>query len=364
MKKAGIAGIVFVALAVLLSLRDMPAFFQSYLQAFIFWMALPLGAMALRMIHHLTGGGWGRAIGSYLDACVRTMPLIALLFIPIAFGVKSIFPWAHEAAAYGHEAAAHALTGFKASYLTVPGFLIRAGVCFAVWTGLSFILTAWSHTARHSEEAPAPLQGISGLGVLAYVLTMTVASIDWGMSLEPHWFSTIYGALFMVGQGLAALAFGIIVTGHCLNASDRGEQTVGRTHDLGNLLLAFTMLWIYMVLSQFLIIWSANLPEENIWYLVRAKGGWKEFGVVMLALQFVIPFFLLLFRALKRNAKSLAKIAMLVFVVRYVELTWLIKPAFHASFSLNLTDLLLWAGLGGIWLAVFSAQRAAIERHS
>lgn len=358
MKKIGIAGVVLVALAVLLGMKDHPGFFQAYLQAYLFWLSVPMGALGLRLIHHLTGGGWGKALGPYLDSAIRTMPLAAILFIPIVIGIKSIYPWAVPMA-HGHE-----LTGFKAQYLTIDGFIIRAAVCFVIWLVLSFILSSWSKTVRNSEEAPAALQGISGVGLVAYVVSMTVAAVDWGMSLDPHWFSTVYPALIMAGQGLSAFSFGVLVLAYFQNSTDIHEQNVTRTHDIGNLMLAFTMLWTYMMLSQFLIIWSADLPEENIWYLVRLKGGWKEFGILVVALRFVVPFFLLLNRPLKRDAKTLAKIAILIFIMRYVELSWLIKPTFHAAVSFNIFDLLLWIGLGGIWIPFFFAQRAKMERHS
>ncbi len=355
MKKSAIIGLILLGVAVVLGMQDRAHFLQAYLVAFLFWMALPLGAMGLRMIHHLTGGGWGRAIAVYLDASVRTVPLLVIFFIPLALGVKELFPWAH-----GH----HHFTGFKAQYLTVNGFYLRAAICFIVWVVTSMVLTAWSHEARKQEEAPSGLQGFSGIGLLLYVLTMTLAATDWAMSLEPEWFSTIYGALFMVGNGLEMFSFSILVMAFCQKPADKPEQTPGRIHDLGNLMLAFTMLWAYMTLSQFLIIWSGNLPEEAFWYINRSNGGWKVVGLLTVGFQFIVPFFLLLIRSWKRDPKTLWPIAAIIFAAKFIELTWIIKPSFSKTFYFNPMDILIWLGMGGVWLAVFCWQREAVERHS
>lgn len=358
MKKTGIIGVALVALAALLGLRNPSHFFQSYLIAFLFWMAIPLGSMALRMIHNMTGGGWGKPLDIFFEAAIRTMPLLAVFFIPMVFGFKTIYPWVH--AAHGE----HALKGFTAAYLTPSGFLLRAAICFAIWIGTSFILNAYSRKSRGREEAPGYVQGFSGVALVVYVITMTVASVDWAMSIEPHWYSTIYGALFMMGQGLSSFSFGVMFITFFASPAEKQAQLPDRIHDIGKLMLAFVMLWTYMVLSQFLIIWSGNLPEESVWYIVRFKGGWSPVGFLMMLFQFVLPFAMLLSRPLKRNPKTLSRVAAMLFLERFLELIWLIKPAFCPSVCLTLTDLMLWAGLGGIWIYVFFSQHEAVVRNS
>lgn len=328
------------------------AFFRGYLVSYFFWLSPALGAMGWLMIHHLAGGGWGYVIRRPLEAAARTVPVLALLFLPILFGMHSIYEWAQP------EAATDAVLLTKAAYLNPLGFAIRAVVYFAIWTALGLRLVAASKAQDEhpGAAASARLRRISGPGIVIYVMSFTFAAVDWGMSLEPHWFSSIYGALFAVGQGLTTMALAIVGTAWLSRRQPvDAELTTKRLHDLGKLLFAFTVLWAYLNVSQLIIIWSANLPEEITWYLTRSKGGWKQFAFLVVALQFVIPFFVLLSRHTKRNVKFLVPMCYVILLARFFDLYfWLAPPFSHGTgFRPHLVDLTAFAGIGGIWIAVF-----------
>jgi hypothetical protein len=328
-------------------------FFQAYLLGYLFWVGIALGCLALLMIHHLAGGRWGFVIQRPLEAGVRTLPLLALLFLPILFGLKDLYLWARPEAV-----AAEALLRHKQLYLNAPAFLFRAVVYFAVWIGAGAILTMLSGRRDQGIDTlplTRRMQVLSGPGLLLYGATASFAAIDWGMSLEPMWFSSIYGVVFIVGQGLAALAF-VIVTVVLLSDRPplRDAITPQQFHDLGNFLLAFVMLWAYIAFSQFLIIWSGNLPEEIPWYLHRMRGGWGFLAALLIAFHFIVPFLLLLSRSTKRRAKVLILVAAGILGMRLLDLFWLTSPAFHpGGLDLHWMDLSVPVGLGGIWLAAY-----------
>jgi hypothetical protein len=352
-RRALVVGLVALALGGGGALLNRAAFFQAYLLGYLYWTGLSVGCLGILMLHHLVGGRWGFAIQRILEAGVRTLPLMALLFLPILFGLKDLYAWARP-----DLVAADTLLQHKQGYLNGPAFFGRASVYFLVWIGAGSLLTMLS--ARQDQgidtgRLTRRLQALSGPGLVAYGLAVTFAAVDWAMSLEPHWFSSIYGVVFLVGQGLLALAF---VTRVVICLADRppiqGVMGTSQLHDLGNLLLAFVMLWAYIAFSQYLIIWSGNLPEENHWYLHRMHGGWGALAILLVAFHFVVPFLLLLSRATKRRATVLGVVAAGILVVRFVDLFWLIAPALHAEgFHLHWLDLVLPIGLGGVWLATF-----------
>lgn len=334
-----------------LGARQGDQFFRSYLFGFLFWTFLSVGATALLMIQHLTGGMWGVVNRRLLEAASRTFPLLALLFVPVALGVGSIYPWARP------EALADPILLLKAPYLNVPFFLGRAVFFFAVWAILAAFLNRWSlsmDAAGADEGLATRLENLSGAGLVILALTTTFASIDWAMSLSPHWFSTIYGFLFMVGGILSAWSFVIVLV-----AFWGGEKPLDRVatptfvHDMGKFLLAFVMLWAYVNLSQFLIIWSGNLPEEIPWYRTRLAPPWGLMGQALLIFHFAVPFLVLLSRDLKRARRRLGVVAGLVFFMRIVDLSWVVGPELHPSTSVHLLDLASWAAVGGIWLWFF-----------
>ena len=330
-------------------------FFRSYLFAFLFWAGVALGCMAVAMLHHVTGGGWGLPIRRPLESATRTLPLLLVLFLPIILGARRIYEWA-DPAAVAHDP----LLKQKSIYLNVPFFTGRAVLYFAAWIGFAYFLNRWSldQDATGGRLIGRKLQLLSSAGLVMYGLTMTFASVDWAMSLEPHWFSTMYGVMFIAGQALAAFAF-IIVVLVALAESPPLAGYVGprHYHDLGKLMLAFVMFWAYVSFSQYLITWSGNLPEEIPWYLRRLQGGWGWVGAAIVLLHFVLPFLLLLPASANRNPRLLAGVAGLVVLMRLVDVFWLTQPAFAGSrFRIHWMDFLAPIGVGGIWLAVFLSQ--------
>jgi len=348
----GIGGL-FLVLLLIGYLVDRTQFFHSYVFAFSFWVGLSVGSLALLMLQHLSGGGWGLVIRRVLEAATHTLPVMLLLFIPIILGAHSIYSWTHP-----EELAEHPSVASKASYLNLPFFSIRAVVYFAIWMLLAYLLTRWSTLQDQTGDRSLAkkMRVLSGPGMVLIVFTVTFASIDWFMSLEPEWFSTIYGLIFVASWALSALAFVIAVLG-AFSTDEPVSHYVGQYHfhDLGKLLLALVMLWTYFSFSQFLIIWSGNLPEEIHYYLPRTQGGWGAIALMVVVLHFAFPFLFLLSRSFKRDSRKLVIIAVLILVMRLIDLFWTIAPSFtHEHFHVSWMDIVAPIGIGGIWLAVFS----------
>jgi len=340
-------------LALLGLLLDPQGFFRSYLIAYLFWIALPLGAYGLVALHHMVGGGWGFVIRRILESAAATLPLMALLFVPLLFGLDDLYPWARPETVAGD-----ALLQHKQPYLNVPFFAGRAALYFSLWIGVVSVLNRLSARQDGSGDPAISrrLQLLSGPSLPLYGLTVSFAAIDWAMSLEPHWFSTIYGMLFVAGQGLATLAFATVAL--VMLADLPPLVAVVRPkhfHDLGNLTLAFVMLWAYMAYSQYLIIWSGNLPEEITWYLHRGAGGWQYLGVALIFLHFALPFLLLLSRRTKRSGEALLRVALLLLALRFVDIYWLIAPAFSPRlFTFGWLDVVLPVAIGALWIAAWT----------
>lgn len=334
---------------------DRPQFFQSYLFAWLFCLGLALGSLALVLLHNLTGGAWGFAIRRLMEASLRTLPLLALLFVPVLFGIGHLYEWSHA-----DVVAADPVLQHKHAYLNVPFFTVRAAVCFAVWIGLSRLVLGLN---ARNDRTPHPryqrrLRLWSAPGLALYVLTMSFAAFDWGMSLEPHWFSTMYGLIFIVGQALSTLCLAIVVAA-ALARFEPFSRFLARSHfhDLGNLTLAFVMLWAYVSFSQYLIIWSGNLPEETPYYLHRTQNGWQAIALALVVLHFAMPFLILLSRRAKRDPRSLAGLALVILALRLVDLHWHVAPAFHHDgLHVSLLDLAAPLALGGLWLAAFASM--------
>ncbi len=325
------------------------AFFQAYLIGYMLALGVTLGGMGILMLHHLTGGAWGVPLRRILEAMTRNVPLMTLLFLPLLLGLHSLYEWTHA-----DQVAKDPVLQHKQAYLNERFFIIRAVVYFAIWNVLAFLLNRGSRELdrTRSAETARRLQLICGPGILLYVLSMSFASFDWMMSLEPHWFSTIYGMLLVVGQALSAFAAVTILLARL--APHRPMSNVaaaGHFHDVGNLTLAFVMLWAYMSLSQFLIIWSGNTAEEVPWYVTRTNHGWGAVAVLLILFHFAVPFVLLLSRGIKRDPRRLSRLAGLILFMRAVDLFWLIAPAHSQHFHLSWMDVLAPVGLGGIWVA-------------
>jgi len=352
----GIVGLVACGICLLLY-RDKFAdrFFQSYLIAFMFVLGLSLGSLGLLMLQHLTGGHWGIMTRRPLESATRVLPVVAILFLPIAiFGMKHLYGEWLNAPPTGEGS----LSNLQKSYLTSGGFLIRAVIYFVVWLGLVFIFNLWSKEQDINREDRAlrrRMKMLAGPGIILYVFVMTFAAIDWVMSLSPHWASTIYGFLFVIGQLISSMSLMIAVLVLLSRTSPmEGVIQSRHLHDLGKLLLAFVMLWAYFGFSQLLIIWSGNLPEEISFYRTRLYGGWGVVAVIVLIFHFFVPFFFLLPRDVKRSAKLLPKIAMWLIFMRLVDLYWLTRPEFTSSAVPRLMDIAAILALAGIWFAVFA----------
>jgi hypothetical protein len=324
-------------------------FFRSYLFAFIFWLGVALGSVAILMLHHLVGGGWGHPIRRMLESGSRTFLVLAVLALPLFFGLRHLYAWADPAQVRASEALAH-----KTFYLNVPFFVARTAVFFAAWILLAHLLSKWSLEQDRTGHASLSerLQNLSGPGLIVYVLTVTFMSLDWVMSLEPAWSSTIYGMIFVVTQLLSAMSLAIIACLYFAGSKPVSDWvTPVALNDLGNLLLTFTMLWAYLSFSQFLIIWSGNLPEEITWYVARATGDWAGIAVVLIVFHFAVPFLLLLSRFVKRRIRSLAAVAVLMVLMSLVDLFWLMTPAYNRSGPrFQWMDWLAVLGVGGMWL--------------
>ncbi len=349
-----LAGAVLLAVCVAVGVSDRAEFFRAYLIAFLFWIGITLGSLALLMVQHLTGGRWSLVIRRILEASTRTLPLMAVAALPLLAGMKTLYSWSRPGQT-------DPVILAKLFYLNPAFFAVRMVFYFAIWFTLAYFLNKWSRQEDAGEAGVAlwmRLEGLSGIGLVIYGFTVTFASVDWVMSLEPNWYSTIYGLLFMVGQALTAMAFSIIML-VWLSGHKPLSQVVrpAQFQDLGSFLLTFVMLWAYLEFSQFLIIWGGNLSDEIPWYLRRMEGVWGHVGLLLVILSFAFPFFLLLFRNVKRRTRSLLMVAFLVLMMRLVDMYWMVLPAFGGgSVHLMWMDVALPLAMGGLWFAYFLWQ--------
>lgn len=346
----GIIALALIAAGAFLS--GLSQLFQAYLYAYMFWLGITLGSLAIALLYLMVGGEWGMVIRRVSEAASKTLWLCALLFVPILFGFEYLYPWARP-----DVVASDALLQHKGLYLNVPFAIARAALYFAVWGYLVWGLSRWSRPASQKVDPGdrRRFQRFSAFGLILYFLTMTFASIDWVMSLQPDWLSTIYGMLIVTGQALSGLAFSLLLL-PVLVQEDQLAQVITPRHyrDLGALLLTSVMLWAYLAFSQYLIIWSGNLPHEASWYLARTTGGWQWIGLALLLFQFALPFSFLISLRAKRNPRLLTGLAMLIILVRLGEWFWEVVPAFHPSeLTIHWLDLVTPVALGGLWLAAF-----------
>lgn len=348
---AAVVGLVLAGIGFAMS--GMDRFYQAYLVAWTFWLGVALGSMALLMVQHLSGGAWGVVIRRPLEAAVSTLPVMAVLFVPVALGMHSLYEWTHEGALNDPVIAA------KAPYLNTPFFLARAVFYLVIWNAMGHFLLSWS---REQDKTGDPgyaqkLAVLSGGGLVVYALSINFAVTDWLMSVNPHWFSTMWAPLFMVGQGLAAFALAINVLVMLTKSAPMDRVlTAHHFHDLGKFLFAFLMLWAYLSFSQFLIIYSANLAEEVPHYLVRWQGGYQYITIALIVLHFIVPYALLLSRDVKRGIGRLRTIAAWLFLMRVVDYYWQVAPEFHETLSVSLIDVALPIALGGIFITLYAMR--------
>jgi hypothetical protein len=354
-QRALIVGALFLIILVIGGFLEPQQFFHSFLFGFTFWLGISVGSLALLMLQHLTGGGWGLVIRRVLEAATRTLPLMAVLFIPIVLGAHKLYPWTDA----DKIAKSRVLQG-KTAYLNLSFFSLRAVVYFSIWLALAFFLNKWSLQQDRTADPQSTkrMRLLSGPGMVLFVFTVTFAAIDWYMSLEPEWSSTIYGFIFVAAWTVSALAF-VIAAMATLSKYEPLNHVVAplHFHDLGKLLLALVMLWAYFAFSQFLIIWSGNLPEEIGWYLVRTSGVWGAIILAVVILHFALPFLFLLSRRLKRDPGKLVIVAALILVMRLIDLLWMLGPAFTgAHFHVSWLDIVAPIAIGGLWLSMFASQ--------
>lgn len=347
-------GILFLVLCAIGAAFHPREFFVSWLFGFIFWVGLALGCLNAAMIHYLTGGRWGFAARRFLEAGFMTLPIMAIVFIPVVFGLRELYPWARPAAV-----AADKILQQKLVYENFPGFLIRAIFFFGIWILIAACLRRWSlqQDVTHDVTPTIKMRTLSGPGIVIVPLIVTFAFVDWIMSIESMWFSTVFVVVLLAGQILIAFAFAIIFLAWLHRQTPFREfVTVTHFNDLGNLMLTFVMFWTYVAFSQFLIVYSGNEPHEIGWYLHRIAGDWKWVVGFIALFHFFTPFFLLLFRAVKKHVQWLATIAVVVFITHALEIFWVIAPTFYPALTVHWTDFAAWLGIGGIWLGVFATN--------
>lgn len=354
-----LVGVVASVLAVVGLAVDTQQFFRSYLVGWTYWLAVALGSLALLMIQHLSGGAWGVVARRIFESAAKTLPFLAALFVPLwlsvvfheQLGIEPFYEWAVPSLVEEDAILAH-----RAPFQNDLWWSIRSALYLAVWSILALLLARYS---RRQDENGDPdllskMRVVSGPGMVLWFIATTFAAFDWYMALDAHWYSTIYGVWFIGGSGLAALAFTILIA--LLLARQAPMDTIFRKnhfHDYGKLMLAATMLWAYFSLSQFLIIWSGNVPEFTMWYQKRLVNGWDTMAVALALLQFVLPFVLLLSRDLKRDIKLLAGVAFLILLVRWVDLYWNAAPAFYKQLTVHWLDPVTLLAVGGLWLWLF-----------
>lgn len=362
----GVGGIALVVWAVGVYFNTEQAL-RSWLLGFIFWGGIGIGSLGVLLLQYLTGGAWGVVIRRIVEAGSRTLPLIVLMFIPIAIGVytHNIYEWTHMAPTE------HAIEA-RGPYLTTWFWILRSFIYFALWGLMVYLLNKWgadqdkTNTVEESRLVLEKASRFSGPTMVFYCLVVTFAVVDWIMTLDPHWFSTIWGLLFVAGWGLSCFCFVVAVLSFLIDRSPM-DGVLGKRHfhDLGKLMLALVMVWAYFNFSQFLIIWSGNLPEETTWFLTRMKGGWGYMGVALILFHFAFPYLLLLKQDLKRKAKLLASLALFILFMRLVDMFYQIGPTFRVdpnwtlpqgSFYVSWLDIVGPIAVGGIWLWYFFGQ--------
>ena len=354
-----VIGVIFTALSLIEFFINPTQFLRSWMVGFLFPFALGLGSLACLMLQYMSGGAWGMVIRRQLEAGSRTIPFVTLLFLPIliavAMGSHALYEWTDPA-----KVQADPVIREKSAYLNVTWWLIRTVIVFAIWNIYTFALNRLSMREEETgnTEFSRRLMGWSSIGLVIYVFSLTSAGVDWIMSMNVHWFSTIYGLILLGGQGLTVISLALITTTLLMKEEPLlGVITKKHLHDLGKLLFMFTLFWTYVSFSQLVIIWSGNLPEEITWYVDRMNGGWQYIGGILLFLQWMLPFLILLSQNIKRNPKTIRFMAIWILTVRLADTIWLVEPNFHSQhLYIGWSDLTAPIGLTGLWAAVYLWQ--------
>ncbi len=350
-----IAGAIFLALSVIGFFMDKNQFFFSYQVAFTFWISIGLGGLFLTLLHHVFGATWSVVIRRIMETIMFVLPWMVIFFLPMLLGFHELFHWTHA------DAVAHdPLLQQKQPFLNVPFFIIRAGIYFAVWIYLTrwFYKKSIDQDRAYDNKKAHRMRQAAAPAIILFALTLTFAAFDWMMSLDPHWYSTIYGVYYFAGSTLATIAI-LIVLSRTIQAKGgmKNVLNLGHYHDMGKLLFTFVVFWAYISFSQYFLIWYANIPEETLYYFHRWEGSWKTTSLIIVFGKFVLPFLILMTRSSKRNLTLLTVISLWLLLMHWLDLYWLIMPTLHqhgAHFSwLDLTTML---GIGGIFIGIFFAQ--------
>jgi hypothetical protein len=364
----GLGGIAFI-IWIVGTYFDVEQGLRSWLIGFIFWGGLCFGSIGLLMLQYMTGGAWGVVLRRIFEAGSRTLPLVALCFVPLAFGVyfHRVYEWTVM------PSTEHAIEA-RGIFLLPWTWILRSIVYFVLFGVMAFLLNDWSakqdRTDNYEDAATllARMSRFSGPAMVFWSLTVTFAAVDWTLTLDPHFFSTIWGLLFVIGWGLATLSFGAIILAYLSDKRPMdGVLDKRHFHDIGKLMLAMVMVWAYFNLSQWLIVWSGNIPEETAWYLTRMKSGWFWIGVVLILFHFAAPFLILLQQDFKRKPKLLATLAVFILLMRAVDYFFLIGPTprieahggEQGAFIISYLDFVALIAVGGIWLWYFFGQLRA-----
>ncbi|MBA2335695.1 MAG: hypothetical protein H0V90_12275 [Blastocatellia bacterium] len=359
----GIGGIALIVWAVGLYFNPEQAL-RSWLLGFIFWGGIAIGSIGVLMLQYLTGGAWGVVIRRTVEAGSRTLPVVVLLFLPLAIGLTSLYEWTHLPPT-------DYTVQHRGWFMTQESWILRSAIYFVIFGVIVYLLNKWSaqqdrtDNYEDAEKFLGRATAFSGPAMVFYALIVTFAVVDWVMMLDPHWFSTIWGLLFVAGWALSCFCFSVTILAFLSDKAPM-NRVLGKRHfhDLGKLMLALTMVWAYFNFSQFLIIWSGNIPEETGWYLTRMAGAWGYIGVILVLFHFAFPFLILLQQDFKRKAKRLATLAVFILILRLVDMFYLIAPnpridthGFEqGAFILSWMDFVAPVAVGGIWLWYFFGQ--------
>lgn len=327
------------------------SFQQAWLFGWLYWFGISLGALVLLMLRWLTGGAWGRAILRPCEAAMLNVPAMAVLFLPIFFGLHQLYPWMAPEVFAEHE------WPHKEAWFQVPFFVGRSILYLAILATLAWVVRRWSQNRPDwpPERQQLRMRQVASVGIITYFLVMLLASTDWIMSIDLAFYSTIFSVIVMISQFLTAIAAMLVIL--CLGSRRpeiSGTLSPKQFHDLGKLLLAFTVFWGYVTISQYILIWSGNLPPEISWYMERRSGGWQWLATALAVFQFFVPFFLLLSRDVKRNPARLGAIAALVALAGVANVFWFIAPSFHpGAFRISWLDPVVFLAIGSVWIALF-----------
>jgi hypothetical protein len=351
-----VIGLIFSVAAIIGAFLQPDVFIRGYLVSFMAWLGVTLGSMAILMLRHMTGGGWGMVIRRIMGAAMRCIWLMAILFFPIGLMMKRLYIWAGPLDTVQDLKLRHHLEDITHTYLTVQGFWIRAVIYFAIWFLLIFFLTKLSKQQNQPpvRDTSSRFRKVAAPGLILYAFTISFAAIDWVMSLDPSWISTIYCLIFLAGQALSAVCFAVVIERILVRYKPMSELLrPDFVQDHGKLMLTFIMVWAYFAFSQWLIIWAGNLPEEITWYMRRLHGGWAGVGLFLVIFHFAVPFIFLLSRPFKRDVTQLVWLAVWLMLMRWLDILWHIEPDFSATFTVTWADIVIPIAMGGLWMALF-----------